>query len=116
MYAVFCVQLSNGHDRHKSKGDPVYCVCRSKDSLESAKKSVTHLLGLEPGEKVDFECLWEFKGDGKAYALVVENNEPVDWVVYVREITPNDEVIDFRYYYSASTWTQYHLKCTRQKV
>lgn len=115
MYAVVCVRLSEGHGRHKSKDDPVYCVCKNQDPLESAKISVTHLLGPELGEKVEFECLSEIKGDGKTYALVIGNSHPANWVVYVKEILPNDEVIDLRHNYSG-TWSHYYLKSVLRKI
>ena len=115
MYAVVCIQLSNGHGRHKSKGDPVYCVCKNQDSFESAKMSVTHLLRPEPNEKVEFECLSEFKADRKIYALVIDNDHLANWVVYVKEILSNEEVTDLRHNYS-ETWSHYYLKSVLSKI
>ncbi|MBU3668840.1 MAG: hypothetical protein FGM57_02650 [Candidatus Taylorbacteria bacterium] len=115
MYAVVCVQLSDGHGRHKTKGDPVHCVCRNQDSLESAKMAVTHLLGPESDEKVEFEFLSEDKFDGKTYAILIDNSYPANWLVFVKEILPDDDVTDLRHHYTG-TWRRYYLKSSLSKI
>ncbi len=104
MHAVVCIQLTRGRGTSKSKGDPISCVCRGQDPLESAKMAIVHLLTPEPNEEVEFEYLGQFQCDGRTYALVVDNDLLINWVVYVKEILPSDEVVDLRQHYSG-TWT-----------
>ena len=87
----------------------------NQDSLESAKIAVVHLLKPKPDEKVEFQYLSKFNGDGKCYALIVDNSELTNWVVYVKEIHPSDEVVDIRHQYSG-TWTHYHLRVVSNKI
>lgn len=115
MYVLVCVQLSSGKSGYKSKGDAIPCFSRNQDPLESAKMAIVHLLKPGPDEKVELEYLGQLQSDGKTYALVVDNNDPADWVVYVKEILPNDEVVDLRHHYSG-TWTHFYFKSICRKL
>lgn len=109
MYALVCIRLSIGKGRHKSQSDAIPCFSRNHDQIESAKMAIVHLIKPGPDKKVELECLGQSQGDGKTYVLIVDNNDPADWVVYVKEILQSDEVLDFRHHYSG-TWTHLYFK------